>query len=523
MSAAEAIPAVAVEMDGTPLPEADARALGEVRVHQALSLPTACELAFAAPEGVVVGGGSARPGTALRVRVEGFAAPLFEGEVTAVEHDYGPAGERRVHVRGYDMMHRLRKRQPVRSHVQVNLVELARALVADLGFSVAADDPGPLRQELFQYGQSDLELLAESAARCGCYYTLRETVLHLTALDGFGVAVPLELGGSLIAARIEVNADAACQAVEARAWDPLRAAPVMGAATRARSGRNVPAEVFPEHVGGLPRRILVNALAQDDVQADGIAQAELDLRTAREIVLRGTAEGNANLRPGTPVEVGGVAPALSGRYVLTAVRHVIDRRQGFVSELDTAPPPARSRHRGTVATLGVVSRVDDPDGMGRVRVVLPNYGDVDAGWFNVVIPGAGPGKGLVALPDVDDRVLVVLMDGDPAQGVVMGGLYGTVPPPDPGVAEGAVRRYTVTTPGGLRFRLDDEAKTVDVENREGDRIALSPEAILMADSRGSQVELAAERCRIVSAADLDISAPGKTITISGQHIDFERS
>ncbi|WP_373497800.1 phage baseplate assembly protein V, partial [Desulfococcus sp.] len=206
----------------------------------------------------------------------------------------------------------------------------------------------------------------------------------------------------------------------------------------------------------------------------------------------------------------------------TAVRHVIDRRQGFVSELETSPPPGREGPRSTVATLGVVSRVDDPDGMGRVRVVLPNYNDVEAGWYPVVTPGAGLNKGIVALPDIDDRVLVVLLEGDPARGVVIGGLYGESPPPDSGVEEGAVRRYTLATPGGLRVRLDDGAGTVAVENGAGDRISLTPEAVLVTDSRGSRIELSAEKCRILSMADLEISAPGKKVTIGGQNIGFER-
>ena len=44
--------------------------------------------------------------------------------------------------------------------------------------------------------------------------------------------------------------------------------------------------------------------------------------------------------------------------------------------------------------------------------------------MEVLSVGAGSGKGLVACPDVDDQVLVLLLHGDPAQGIVLGGLYG---------------------------------------------------------------------------------------------------
>lgn len=522
MSAAVDIPPLVIEMDGLRLQEDDARALGEVRVHQKLSLPTVCELAFVDPKGSLIGEAAIRPGSSLRIVVEGFTTPLFEGEVTATEYSYNASGERRVHVRGYDLLHRLRKRQPVGSHIQVNLRELAQSLVADLGFSVEAADPGPLRQQLFQYGQSDLDLMAEAAERCGLYFSLRAPVLHLISLAGLGATVPLALGSSLIEAHIEINSEATCRTVESRAWDPERVVPVIGTANQARTGRDVFADVYPERMGGRGHRTLVDELAQDDFQAAGLAQSELDRRAARDVVFQGVAEGNTALRPGVPVDISGVDPPLAGRYVLTAVRHVIDHRKGFVSEMDTSPPPHQPRSRSTVATLGVVSRVNDPDEMGRIRVVLPNYGDVESGWFNVVMPGAGPGKGIVALPDIDDQVLVLLMDGDPAQGLVLGGLYGVTGPPDAGVENGAVRRYTLRTPGGLRVCLDDETNTIKFENGEGDRVELSPKTVFVGDSRKSLIELAAERCRIVSMANLDISAPGKRVTISGQSIDFER-
>ena len=61
--------------------------------------------------------------------VEGCREALFTGQITAVEFDYSTSGGYRVFVRGYDLLHQLRKRQPVRAHVQMNLLELARTLV----------------------------------------------------------------------------------------------------------------------------------------------------------------------------------------------------------------------------------------------------------------------------------------------------------------------------------------------------------------------------------------------------------
>ena len=141
----------------------------------------------------------------------------------------------------------------------------------------------------------------------------------------------------------------------------------------------------------------------------------------------------------------------------------------------------------------------------------------------MVVPGAGSDKGIIALPDVDDRVLVLLVNGDPAQAVVLGGLYGPQAPPDAGVEDGAVRRYTLVTPGGQRVQLDDAQETVRVENSNGDFLQLSPDEVRLGDSNGSLIELTPSRCYIHAAARLEIEAPGQSVVIRGQSIDFERA
>jgi hypothetical protein len=100
---------------------------------------------------------------------------------------------------------------------------------------------------------------------------------------------------------------------------------------------------------------------------------------------------------------------------------------------------------------------------------------------------------------------VLFSHGDPGQGVVLGALYGMQGPHDSGVEGTAVRRYTLLTPGGQEIELDDAR----------DRIRL-------ADSTGSYVELTPERVYLHAAVDLEMEAPGRSVTIRGDRIDFER-
>ncbi len=496
------LPAFSVEVNDSALSAADRASLGEIRICQKLSLPAQCELTFfnQPPAGVMA---ALVPGARLRVKV-GAGPELFAGEITALEYVYDAEQGRRLRLRGYDRLHRLRKRQPVRTHVQVELLGLVRELISGLGLSLGASPANLTWRRLIQHGQTDLEFLTQVTAACGLYFVLREDMLHLLTLEGLGEPIPLALGETLIEANIEVNGDGSCRAVAAEGWDPLRAEAHEGRASQARMGRAVSISVPPSRVGGAEDRTFVHQAVQDNSHAEALAQAELDVRSAREVVLRGVAEGDSRLRPGAKIDVQGVAAAVAGRFVLTEVTHILDSQRGFVSELSTYPAASVPRSSGTSLVLGKVTSVDDPDSLGRVQVELPACNGVETDWMGVVAVGAGPKKGLVMLPDVGDAVLILCPHEDPAQGVVLGGLYGVGGPPDGGVENRSIKRFTCQTPGGQRLRFDDTKKTVRLENTDGSFVELGPDKVIYH-----------------AAADLDIEAPGKTITVRGAAINFE--
>jgi phage baseplate assembly protein gpV/phage protein D len=505
MHAVYHIPQLTIEADGLPLPPADLLGLNEVRVRQCLSLPTLCEMVFVDPPGPLATADRLAPGTAVQITIQEATTPLFTGAVTAVEQRYTPDGGREIRVRGYDKLHQLRQRQTARAHVQVDLRDLAFELVAPLGLRVEADERGPLLMHLFQHNQTDLDLLTQTTRRYGFYFILQDETFHLLTLSGLGEALPLALGDSLLEARVTLNGDAACREVTAVSWNPLRVETNSGRVDHPRSGREVTAAVLPIAMNGDGLRLLLDESAADDDQATALAQAELDRRSAAEVSLWGVAAGDPALQPGKPIQVSGLAEAVNGRYILTDVTHRIDGTLGYVTELSTLPPPAPLRPQAAGVTLGVVSQISDPENIGRVRLTLPTYGDVETDWLAVLSIGAGRNKGLTILPDVGDQVLALLDHGDPGRGIVLGGFYGMDGPTDSGVEEGQARRYTLQTPGGQRVQLDDTGHVIRLEN-----------------SRGSVVELTPDRVRLHAATSLEIEAPGQAITIRGQTIDFQQ-
>ena len=498
------LPSVAIDLAGQRLSYPELDTLGEIRVQQRVSLPTQCELTFfdAPPpdsplSSVVVG---------LTLEVWLQSEPLFKGEITALEYGYEPSRGRTWRVRGYDPLHRLRQRQPVRAHVQVDLAGLARQLVQDIGVAVETPPNNGFWRYLIQHGQTDLEFLTRRAEACGCFFALQGDRLRFFSLEGDGPSVSLALGETLLEARVEVNGDGVCGEVSAGGWNPLSGEAHAGRASVARVGRQVSARVPPEWIGGSIERFLVSEVLQDDRHAESLAQAELDRRAMREVTFWGVAEGDARLCPGVSVELGGVTPELAGRYVLTEATHILDSEHRFITEISTRLTPP-SRPAGSASMLlGVVTAVNDPEHLGRVKVRLPTCENLETDWVQVMTVGAGAGKGIIALPDLDDRVLVLCAQQDPAQGIVIGGLYGMAGSPDSGVEGEAVKRFTILTPGGQRVRLDDQNKAVRVEN-----------------SAGSYVELLPGEVVLHSAAPLRIEAPGQSVVIRGKAINFEEA
>ncbi|GIJ76905.1 Uncharacterized conserved protein, implicated in type VI secretion and phage assembly [Micromonospora phaseoli] len=496
--------ALTVLLDAAPLPDTLRGRVSSLRVAARLNRPTQCEVALSADPGTAALTGPVRVGASLDVHLDGHPEALFTGEVTAVEVEYAADGAATVRVRGYDALHRLRKRQRLRVFESVTAADLARELCADLGLHVDAQVDGPQLDRLPHHRPSDLDLLLEVTGRAGLYLSVDGAVLRLVTLDGHGEPIPLELGRDVHGLRLSVNADTAVEESAALGWHPQRAEPIAQSADTPRCGRDTAVQPSPADVGADGPRTALDQPGRSDDEIAALAQARLDARAAALVTAEGTAEGDPALRPGRRIRLTGVAEAVAGTYVLTEVVHTVDAN-GHLSRFSTVPPPVPPAGLPTpaVVTLGTVTDVTDPDGLGRVRVHLPAYGGADAGWLAVLCPGAGRGKGLVALPDPQDSVLVALPGGEPASGVVLGSLFGTVEPYDTGVDDGRARRWSLRTAGGQQVVVDDVARS----------LRLSTDA-------GSWLELTPQLATLHAATDMVLSAPGRAMVIRARSVDF---
>lgn len=505
MTQTRVAPLAAVAVAGQSLSDAAAGCLATVRVHLQLGVPAQCVLAFDLADGRPVPGFEPPSiGDSMQVEVADQPTPLFVGEATGLEYVYAADGAQQLRVRGYDLLHRLRQRQTVRVHEDVTLAGLATALCEGTGLDVDAPD-SPSWERLYQYRQSDLELLRDIAGRCGRFPVVEDGVLRLVALAGAGDPVELQLGDSLLSARVEVTVEPGYSTTRSYRWDAATAASSAPGASRSDARAQVSLSVDGSTTGGGGERALIDQTGRDDGVPAALAAATLDVLAAGEITASLVADGDTRIRPGCRVRLSGVAPDIAGTYVVADAVHLLDG-DDYTVAVSTRPPRIEPAPAASVVTLGTVCDVADPSQLARVRVKLEAYGGLESGWAPVVLAAAGQSKAALLLPDVDDRVAVVLPHGDPDQALVLGGLLGTNSPPLDAVAGDRIRRWSIQGANGQRLLFDAEENRLRLEGHNG-----------------SYVELGDGLATISTVTDLTLEAPGKTLTFKAKAVDFQEA
>jgi phage baseplate assembly protein V len=125
--------------------------------------------------------------------------------------------------------------------------------------------------------------------------------------------------------------------------------------------------------------------------------------------------------------------------------------------------------RGVV--VAIVTDVDDPSRMARVRLHYPSLGnDIASGWVPVATLLAGRDRGAWFMPEVDDEVLVAFDNGHFGTPYVVGRLWnGKDLPP-----ETETTNRVIKTPGGHELRFEDKpgSKKIVVKTDGGLQITM---------------------------------------------------
>jgi uncharacterized protein involved in type VI secretion and phage assembly len=482
-----------------------------VRVQDRLSAPRVCEILLQADE-------ASEPipmGAAISIGFSGATMPLFDGTITAISREKSCAGNRQLRLRAYDALHGLRLSQTPRGFSNRTTAQIAAQILSEHGLTLQTVETGPKWRRILQTRQSDLVFLRELTEKSGLYFSLRGDTVHLVSLAGAVEDIPKRASDcGIIEFQLHENINDHFSSVRTNTWTPRTAATDIASATVPRA----PRPAYP--VG--PDLHLFGAPSQSGEHATAMAQSALDQNAAKTQHLWAKLDGDEALCVGTKLEWTEATHFGPDVFLLTEVTHTLDTDSGFLTEISTLPPARIESSTAAEVTMGIVKSVADPKKMGRVQIALTAFGDLRTDWLEVALPGAGPRKGLIALPANRDRVLVLLAAGDPAQGVVIGCLFGETPPNDVGVDGEDIARFLFQTPSGHKLTLNDADDTVTLVQREGASIKLSRQDVRIEARNGSYLSLSSGETVLHSESDLVLTAPGKAIKIAGNTVDFEK-
>jgi uncharacterized protein involved in type VI secretion and phage assembly len=170
------------------------------------------------------------------------------------------------------------------------------------------------------------------------------------------------------------------------------------------------------------------------------------------------------------------------------------------------PNYAPADHHGlTGVVIGIVTNVNDDDGLGRVEVSLPWYGKGYRRWARVVQLYAGNGYGSTWVPEKDGEVLVGFDHGNMRSPYVIGCLHGKVDKP-PHSRSSSTDIRTLRTPKGSELSFDEKNGTISLQTKSGASVVLTEESGEITLKATKKITLDADSIEIKGTSSVKVSS-----------------
>lgn len=183
--------------------------------------------------------------------------------------------------------------------------------------------------------------------------------------------------------------------------------------------------------------------------------------------------------------------------------------------------------------IGIVTSLEDPENIGRVKVRFPNLEDTESYWARLVTLMAGPQMGSRFVPEVEDEVLVAFEQGDARRPYILGAVWSksdTPPDHDGDNAANNWRFFKSRSGHILRFDDTDGAEKIEFIDKDdkhkiiidtsGDKIEITCDSgDVMVSAESGKVDVKASDISVVSSGEMKLEASG-TMTIKGATVNI---
>jgi len=220
-----------------------------------------------------------------------------------------------------------------------------------------------------------------------------------------------------------------------------------------------------------------------------------------------------SVKVGHCVKVNGM-DQLDGLFWVKEVKHYFDESGKYHNEFNSTPLdiafPVKKIKREKLTNLqsALVTGLEDPEGMGRIKVTIPSLG-IETLWVRFLTPHAGSDHGWLVMPEIDDEVLVGFENGNPDYPIALGCLYNGQDQP-PLKADDKNEEKVFLTKSGNEIRFTDTSGkekiticTIDGENQ------------IVLDTSGPSVSIKTKGSVNVEC-DGDMTLKGNNVNIESQ-------
>jgi phage protein D len=541
---------VTVSVGGTTVPDDIMGQLATATIESALNLPDSCGLVFRDDAHVVFDKAGASIGADLTVTITvagSGATDVFSGEITALETELD-AGTVFSIIRGYDKSHRLHRGRATKNWMNTTFDSVVSDLADAAKVPTGQIDATPgVADQVSRVNQTAWELMTQLGRRSGYQFAFGDEGLNWSKpeattsappegqLDGAAPTGTLTAGRNLHRLRVSITAAEQVDSVEVRGWDVANKSAVVSQEDVTSTGMSLglgPSDVSSPF--GSAKLVQTSVPFGAQSETDAAAKALAESVGASFLDVDGVADGDPALRAGKVVALGNAGAPFDGKYVLTTVRHQFDSTGAYTTAFSVSGQRDTSiyglaqggddrHHRIAGVVIGLVADLKDPEKLGRVKVKFPWLDDdYQSPWARVAFPGAGASRGFVALPEVDDEVLVAFEHGDVTRPFVLGGLFNgkDAPPHAADLLDGGRRRVNKRvwqSRAGHYVILDDTdgKEMITIQTADG-------KYVFTLDQGGRQLIVSADQKISVNGNDITIEAKN-SMALKAQQISIDGS
>jgi phage protein D len=532
--------------------------IARITVEAALGVPRVCEVEIkGGPKKLMdFGGYRSQIGKTISVFAYGLGDLtgdiVFRGTIASREFRTDPGHGSRLVLRAYDGAYEMMAARRTRSFKDMSYGEIAKKIAGNysldslLGSDISTS--GTSHPFVVQSNETDWDFLVRLAREQG-WVTFVRVYTQLTigktqlffgppkkATGTVSSDTKFKLGDRRVrSVRASVTSAGIPKGVAVPGWDDAKSKDVSGDDSVSSSDL-VTAKIDRFQSSKKAGTVTtLETFASTKAQADRAAKGAATRIAGGAIDVTLLVRGNPLVKLNRLIKVEDFGDA-SGIHTVSGISHVFDPSAGgFTTEvlcsgLDDrtfgnlamkAPPPPR--FHGVYPAI--VSDIDDPKKLGRVKLSLPWLDSkYVTDWCRVLQLGAGKGVGLQLMPRPKDEVVVAFENGQLDSPFVIGSVFGKETGKIPNtklIEQGKPVITALTTKAGHQLIFDDSADsssiTLQVKNGTSCSIVLSDKHGITITTKGDNsltinsaqdVIVKTERNAKVTAKDVAIDSQG---------------